>query len=40
VGGSVGQTALNLTVGARSRRAGVLHGVWMLIIVVMEKMAN
>ena len=34
-GGSVGQTALNVTVGARSRWAGVLHGVWMLIIVLL-----
>lgn len=29
-GGSVGQTALNVTVGARSRWAGVLGGLWML----------
>ena len=34
-GGSVGQTALNVTVGARSRWAGVLHGVWMLAIVLL-----
>ena len=34
-GASVGQTALNVTVGARSRWAGVLHGVWMLIIVLL-----
>ena len=34
-GGSVGQTALNVTVGARSRWAGVLHGVWMLVIVLL-----
>ncbi len=34
-GGSVGQTALNVTVGARSRWAGVLHGVWMLFIVLL-----
>jgi sulfate permease, SulP family len=34
-GGSVGQTALNVSVGARSRWAGVLHGVWMLIIVLL-----
>lgn len=33
-GGSVGQTALNVTVGARSRWAGVLSGVWMLAFVV------
>lgn len=29
-GGSVGQTALNVSVGAQSRWAGVLAGVWML----------
>lgn len=29
-GGSVGQTALNVNVGAQSRWAGVLAGVWML----------
>jgi SulP family sulfate permease len=34
-GGSVGQTALNVTVGARSRWAGVLGGVWMLVIVLL-----
>ena len=34
-GGSVGQTALNVRVGARSRWAGILHGVWMLIIVLL-----
>ncbi|HEX7175676.1 MAG TPA: SulP family inorganic anion transporter, partial [Pyrinomonadaceae bacterium] len=34
-GGSVGQTALNVTVGARSRWAGVLHGLWMLVIVLL-----
>jgi SulP family sulfate permease len=34
-GGSVGQTALNVSVGARSRWAGVLHGVWMLVIVLL-----
>ncbi|WP_181762781.1 SulP family inorganic anion transporter [Rhodococcus spelaei] len=34
VGGSVGQTALNETAGARSRWAAVLSGVWMLIILV------
>jgi sulfate permease, SulP family len=32
VGGSVGQTALNVTVGARSRWAGIWSGVWMLVI--------
>jgi SulP family sulfate permease len=31
-GGSVGQTALNVNVGAQSRWAGVLSGVWMLAI--------
>jgi SulP family sulfate permease len=34
-GGSVGQTALNVTVGARSRWSGVLGGVWMLAIVML-----
>ena len=34
-GGSVGQTALNVSVGARSRWAGILHGVWMLVIVLL-----
>lgn len=34
VGGSVGQTALNISAGARSRWAGVLSGVWMLLIIV------
>ncbi|HET7553280.1 MAG TPA: SulP family inorganic anion transporter [Gemmatimonadaceae bacterium] len=34
-GGSVGQTALNVSVGARSRWAGVLSGVWMLVIVLL-----
>jgi SulP family sulfate permease len=29
-GGSVGQTALNVSAGARSRWAGVLAGIWML----------
>jgi len=32
VGGSVGQTALNVTVGARTRWASIWSGVWMLII--------
>ena len=31
-GGSVGQTALNVNVGAQSRWAGVLAGIWMLAI--------
>ncbi len=34
-GGSVGQTALNVSVGARSRWAGVLAGLWMLVIVLL-----
>ena len=34
-GGSVGQTALNVSVGARTRWAGVLHGVWMIVIVLL-----
>ena len=34
-GGSVGQTALNVSVGARSRWAGVFGGVWMLVIVLL-----
>lgn len=33
-GGSVGQTALNVSVGARSRWSGVAGGVWMLAIVL------
>ena len=32
VGGSVGQTALNLTVGGRTRWAAIFSGVWMLVI--------
>jgi SulP family sulfate permease len=32
VGGSVGQTALNVTVGARSRWATIWSGVWLLVI--------
>ena len=34
-GGSVGQTALNVSVGARSRWAGILGGAWMLVIVLL-----
>ena len=34
-GGSVGQTALNVSVGARSRWAGVTAGLWMLLIVML-----
>jgi len=34
-GGSVGQTALNVRVGARSRWAGVMGGAWMLAIVLL-----
>jgi sulfate permease, SulP family len=32
VGGSVGQTALNVTVGGRTRWAAIWSGVWMLVI--------
>src|SRR5450755_1603487 len=35
VGGSVGQTALNLAAGARSRWASIFRGVWMLLILVL-----
>jgi SulP family sulfate permease len=35
VGGSVGQTALNVSIGARSRWSGILSGVWMLVIVLL-----
>lgn len=34
-GGSVGQTALNVSVGARSRWSGVFGGVWMLVFVLL-----
>jgi sulfate permease, SulP family len=34
-GGSVGQTALNVSAGARSRWAGVMGGAWMLVIVLL-----
>lgn len=34
-GGSVGQTALNVSVGARTRWAGIFGGVWMLAIVLL-----
>ncbi len=34
VGGSVGQTALNVAAGARTRWASVFSGVWMLVILV------
>lgn len=34
-GGSVGQTALNVSVGARSRWSGVFGGAWMLVIVLL-----
>ena len=34
VGGSVGQTALNRTAGARSRWASILSGVWMILILM------
>jgi SulP family sulfate permease len=35
VGGSVGQTALNVAAGARSRWASIFRGVWMLLILVL-----
>ncbi len=35
VGGSVGQTALNVSAGARSRWAGVLGGIWILVFVLL-----
>jgi SulP family sulfate permease len=34
VGGSVGQTALNVTAGARTRWAAIYSGVWMLVILL------
>jgi sulfate permease, SulP family len=34
VGGSVGRTALNITVGAKDRWAGVFSGIWMIVILV------
>ena len=34
VGGSVGQTALNLAAGARTRWASIWSGIWMLLIIV------
>ncbi len=34
VGGSVGQTALNVTAGARTRWGSIFSGVWMLVILV------
>ena len=34
VGGSVGQTALNIAAGARSRWASIFSGIWMLLILV------
>lgn len=34
VGGSIGSTALNMTLGAKSRLAGILAGGWMLAIVL------
>jgi SulP family sulfate permease len=36
-GGSVGQTALNVAVGARTRWAGILGGLWMLAIVLVAR---
>jgi sulfate permease, SulP family len=35
VGGSVGQTALNVTAGAQTRWAAIFSGVWMLLILVL-----
>jgi sulfate permease, SulP family len=35
VGGSVGQTALNVAAGGRSRWAAIFSGVWMLLILVL-----
>jgi SulP family sulfate permease len=35
VGGSVSQTALNVSVGARDRWASVISGVWMLVVLVL-----
>ncbi|WP_432936972.1 SulP family inorganic anion transporter [Kribbella sp. CA-253562] len=35
VGGSVGQTSLNIAAGARTRWAAILSGVWMLVILVL-----
>lgn len=34
VGGSVGQTALNVSAGARTRWASILAGIWMVVILV------
>jgi sulfate permease, SulP family len=34
VGGSVGQTALNVSSGAKTRWAGIFSGLWMLVILV------
>jgi sulfate permease, SulP family len=34
VGGSVGQTALNVSVGGRTRWAAIMSGVWMVVILV------
>ncbi|MCE0488314.1 SulP family inorganic anion transporter [Ornithinimicrobium sediminis] len=34
-GGSVGQTALNVSAGARTRWASILSGVWMLLFIVL-----
>lgn len=34
VGGPIGSTALNMTLGAKSRLAGILAGLWMLAIVL------
>jgi arylsulfatase A-like enzyme len=34
-GGSVGQTILNVSLGARSRWAAILHGIWMLMFILL-----
>jgi sulfate permease, SulP family len=35
VGGSVGQTALNVAAGGRTRWASIFSGIWMLLILVL-----
>jgi SulP family sulfate permease len=39
VGGSVGQTALNVTAGARTRWAAIASGVWMFVILILFSQA-
>ena len=34
VGGSVGQTALNVAAGAKTRWASIFSGIWMVVILV------